>query len=257
MVRNIFSIAKYTFYENLRKKNFIILFLYIAVVLGSGTLFSMLSPAQEIRVIMDLGTAAIEMFAFLSCAFISVRIVLQEMNDKTVYLILSRPVTRANYLLGRFSGILSIMFTYILIMIASLTIMLLSKGWLWDTLIIGIGLSIFLKIIIVASFSILLSLVSTSPASSFVSIFFLWALGHFTTELKYLSSQLKHNGFNFSFLLQLFYYILPNFSKMNYKDFFHIKDVFSVDMLCAGLYAVGYTIAVLLLCTIIFNRKEL
>ena len=75
MIKKTFEIAKYTFIENLKSKNFIILFLYIFIVLGSGILFSILSPMQEIRIIFDIGVAAIELFAFLICTFISVRMI--------------------------------------------------------------------------------------------------------------------------------------------------------------------------------------
>ncbi|MFC2060892.1 ABC transporter permease [Elusimicrobiota bacterium] len=257
MIKKIFEIARYTFIENLKHKNFIILFIFIAVVLGSGILFSMLSPAQEIRVILDLGTVAIEMFAFLSCTFIAVRMILQEMEHKTVYLILSRPVSRSHYLLGRFFGILSVIFTYVFIMTFALICMLLLKGWQWDPFILGVALSVLLKITIVASFSILLSLISTSSASSFISIFFLWTLGHFSEELKYINHLLKEAGVSITALIKLFYYIIPNFSKLNYKDTFHISDIFSLQLFWIAGYAIIYSVIVLTLSIIIFNKKEL
>lgn len=256
-MRIILEIARFTFIENLKKKNFIILFIYILIIFGSGILFSMLSPLQEIRIIFDIGIAAIEIFAFLSCAFISVRIILQEMEEKTVYLILSRPVSRSDYILGRFVGIISVMITYIMIMSLSLCIMLLIKGWSWNPYFIGIIISIILKIFIVTAFSILLSLISTSSASSFISIFFLWTLGHFAEELKYLNYLLKQSEIKATFLLKSIYYLIPNFSKLNYKDFFHVKEVASADFLWLVIYAVCYTLVLLLLSIIIFRKKEL
>jgi ABC-type transport system involved in multi-copper enzyme maturation permease subunit len=216
-----------------------------------------LSPQQEIRMILDLGAASVEMFAFLSCTFIAVRMILQEMEEKTVYLILSRPVTRTAYLLGRFFGIISVITTYIVIMIFALTLMLFAKGWQWDPYILGIALSIFLKILIVASFSILLSLVSTSSASSFISIFFLWGLGHFAQELRYLNLLLKQAGVRITFLLKTIYYLVPNFSKLNYKDVFYVQQIFSKDFLWPAGYAVLYASTLIILSSIIFRNKEL
>ncbi len=253
----IYNIAKFTYVENLKKKNFIILFLFIFIVLGSGVLFSMLSPDQEIRVILDLGTAAIEMFAFLSASFIAVRLILQEMEEKTVYLILSRPVCRATYILGRFFGIISVIASYIIIMALSLIVMLLLKGWTFNSYIILISFTIFLKILIITSFSIFLSLISTSSASSFVTIFFLWALGHFAGELKHLNRLLKDSGIILTPLLQFLYYVLPNFSFLNYKDTFHITNAgFSAYFYPAG-YAIFYSAVIITLSIILFNKKEL
>lgn len=258
MLKKIYLIAKYTFIENLKRKNFIILFIFIAVVLGSGVLFSMLSPDQEIRVILDLGVAGIEMFTFLSAAFIAVRLILTEMEEKTIYLLLSRPLTRTTYLLGRFFGILSITAVYIIIMTLSLTLMLLAKGWTFNFFIIGIGISILLKVLIVISFSIFLSLISTSSTSSFISIFFLWGLGHFAEELKYLNHLLKEAGIRITLLIRGIYYIIPNFSRLNYKDTFHIQqDAVLPYFLWAGGYAILYSSVILILAILIFKKKEL
>lgn len=257
MIRKIYLIAKYTFAENLKNRNFIILFIFIFVVFGSAVLFSILAPMQMIRVILDIGVAAIEMFTFLSCSFIAVRIILKEMEEKTVYLILSRPVSRATYILGRYCGILGIMATYIIIMSVSLSLVLLARGWIWDNYIIGIAISIFLKIFIVSSFSILLSLISTSATSSFISIFFLWILGHFSEELKYISNLLKEEGIIITPIINFFYYLIPNFSKLNYKDVFHFKDTFSMDFIWTTGYAIFYSAIILTFSILIFNKKEL
>ena len=257
MFKKIFEIAKYTFVENLKSKNFIILFLYIFIILGSGILFSMLSPMQEIRIIFDIGVAAIEIFAFLSCAFTAVRIILQEMEQKTVYLILSRPISRTNYLVGRLLGILGVTSTYLVIMGSSLLAMLLIKGWTWNPYYLIVLWSIFLKIVIVSSFAILFSLFSTSSVSSFVSIFFLWTLGHFTEELKYINVMLKEAQVKAVVLLKFIYYIIPNFSKLNYKDFFHINSPSLTDILWLSGYAFIYSALLLYLGIIIFKNKEL
>ncbi|MDA3793529.1 MAG: ABC transporter permease subunit, partial [Elusimicrobia bacterium] len=216
-----------------------------------------LSPAQEIRVILDLGTAAIEMFAFLSATFIAVRMIIREMEEKTVYLILSRPVSRATYLLGRFFGIISVIASYIIIMALSLTLMLLLKGWAWDSYILLISFTVLLKIVIITSCSILLSLISTSSASAFVSIFFLWALGHFSGELKYLNQLLKESGIALTSLLKFLYYVIPNFSFLNYKDTFHISDAGLNAYFYPAGYAIFYSAVIITLSIILFKKKEL
>ncbi|MBN2406896.1 MAG: ABC transporter permease subunit [Elusimicrobia bacterium] len=257
MFNKIYQIAKYTYIDNLKRRNFIILLLYIFIVLGSGFLFSMLSPAQEIRIILDLGTAAIEMFAFLSCTFISVRLILQEMEEKTVYLILSRPVTRTEYLLGRYFGILSVMLVYIVIMNSALVLMLLAKGWSWNAYMLAIAVTVFMKVVIISAFSILLSLVSTSAASSFISIFFLWVLGHFSEELKYINYLLKQSGVKITPVIKAVYYIIPNFSMFNFKDLFQVKHSFTGELFWISSYAVLYAAVVIMLSIFIFNKKEL
>lgn len=255
-MRKIAEIAKFTFFDNVKRHNFLILFIYIVLVMGSGILFSALSPMEEIRVILDIGLSSIEIFVFLSCAFISVKIILEEMEERTVYLILSRPVSRSTYIIGRYIGIMSVIISYIAIMCLSLVLMLLLKGWQWNPYIFFVMFSISCKVSIVAAFSILLSLISTSSASSFISIFFIWALGHFTEELRYIYVLMTRSDMKYAFIVKFLYYILPNFSKFNYKDVFHVSG-FQADILWLGTYCIAYTSILLLLAVFLFRKKEL
>ncbi|MGM0567932.1 MAG: ABC transporter permease [Elusimicrobiota bacterium] len=253
-MNKIYQIAKLTIQENIKRNNFIILFIFIAIVLGSGFLFSMLSPQHEIRVILDLGAASIELFAFLSAAFISIIMISKEIETKTLYLILSRPISRASYLTGRFFGMAAVSFIYIAIMTAALAAMLFLKGWIWDVFLIQIAFFIFLKVLMVIALSLLISLISTSTATSFISIFFLWALGHFSNELKYLASETSGA---LSFIVDFTYLIAPNFSRLNYKDIFHAAEFDFYTLLNSFAYSSFYSAAILTLAVIIFRKKEL
>ncbi len=257
MSSRILRIARHTFAENIKHRNFIILFLFMIIVIGSGFLFSMLAPEQEIRVILDLGVAAIEIFAFLSAAFISSRLISKEVEQKTLYLVLTRPVTRTRYLAGRYTGILSVIGSYIILMTVFLTGILLLKGWSFDLFIAGIALSVFLKVLMVSALAILLSLATTSTASSFVAISFLWGLGHFSREVRFLILRMREAGSPAAFLLEAAYYAVPNFSRLNYKDFFHAEEVFSAGYFWNAGYALFYALAVFLLAAAVFERKEL
>ncbi len=256
-ISKIYQIAKYTVLENMKRRNFLILFLFIIIIMGSGILFSMLAPDKELRVITDLGTASIELFAFLTAAFVSVKMILQEMENRTVYLILARPVKRWTYITGRFLGITAQTAFYIIFMTSALALLLLIKGWSWDFYIVGISISIFFKVLIVISFSIMFSLISTSSASSFLSIFFLWSLGHFSDDLLVLGEMLTEAGIHIAPLLRIIYYIIPNFSILNYKDFYHVRAPLSANFLFSCGYALGYSLVILLISIILFDSKEL
>ena len=66
--------------------------------------------------ILDLGLATIETISFLSTVFAAVNLVLEEMESRTLYLILTRPVARAIFIIGRFLGLIAIMTCAFLLM---------------------------------------------------------------------------------------------------------------------------------------------
>ena len=253
MIKKTLTLALHTFSENIKQRNFLILAVYILFVLGSGVLFSMLAPAEEIRVILDLGLSAIEAFAFLSSAFISVKLVLQEIENKTLYLILSRPVSRTSYLAGRYAGILLLSAVQVSLMTAALGGLLIFKGWSPDMLICAIALSVIMKVAIISAAGILISLISTSQASSLIIISFLWALGHFSSELRHLAARLAETGSAAAILVSGVSYIIPDFNALNYKDIVSTAGTLPQ----AGLYTAEYSLALLFFAAVIFEKKEL
>ncbi len=115
-MKKILAISRYTFKENIRNKIFYVLVFFALLILSSAVLFSILGGEQEVRLLLDFGLAAIELFALLLTVFASVNLVLEEIENKTIYLILTRPLSRIEYLLGRYLGILFAVYLSIAVM---------------------------------------------------------------------------------------------------------------------------------------------
>src|SRR5947209_3808818 len=100
-MRKIMRIARYTFVEIFRNKVYYVLLLFAGVLMISAILLGALGGEQRNRMIIDLGLASIETFALLVAVFAAVTLVLEEMESRTLYLILARPVSRYQFVLGR------------------------------------------------------------------------------------------------------------------------------------------------------------
>ncbi|NLB35591.1 MAG: ABC transporter permease [Elusimicrobia bacterium] len=218
----------------------------------------MLAPDQEIRVITDLGSAAIEIFAFLTATFIAVRIILQEIEQKTLYLTLSRLVSRDSFLIGKYMGLLGLAAVYIILMSLALGVLLAFKGWNPTGFILALSSSVFLKLMIVSSAGVLISLVSTSSVSSFIIISFLWATGHFSSEIRHLAATLSADGLSIAgLILAGVSYIIPDLAALNCKDTFFTGGFTPNDFLKMASYALLYSSALLLFASALFRKKDL
>src|SRR4029077_12023420 len=98
-----------TFTEILRNRVWYVLILFSGILILSTLLLGTLGGEQKARMILDLGLASIETIAFLSTVFAAVTLVLEEMESRTLYLILTRPVARGVFILGRFLGLVAVM----------------------------------------------------------------------------------------------------------------------------------------------------
>lgn len=252
-MRKIYGIARYTFIEIFRNKVWYVLVLFSAILIVSTLLLSSLGGEQKDRLIIDLGLAAIEMISFLSTVFAAVTLVLSEMESRTLYLILTRPVARVIFITGRFLGLIAIMTCAFLIMTAAHVGLLAAMHAPLDG---HYALSLLFsweKIVVITAVALVFSLFSTSAASALTFTFFFWIMGHFSTEILYLARKASQPAL--IFFCKIFYYIFPNFETMNIRDL--PPEATNPHWLwAAGGYGLSYTAVCLILTALLFRKKE-
>ncbi len=250
----VLSIIRYTFLQQLRNRLYLVVILFGFLILASSLLFGALAPDQEVRVILDLGLAIIELFGLVAAVFGAVTLVLEEIESRTIYLILTRPLPRGYYIVGRFLGLLCAIAASMIVMGALHFILLQTKTWNPEmSYFISFGF-ILLKIMVMTAVALFFSLTSTSSIASIVFTFFFWILGHFGSEIKFLL-QKAHNPMS-AYAIKAFLFVTPNLEFLNYRDLFHIPGLDSRQLLMAAGYSVVYTSACLALSVAVFSRKE-
>lgn len=266
---NILSIAEYTIMENIRSKIFYILGLFILIMIGSSLVFSSLSPFTEARVITDIGLACIEIFTLMTGIFAAVNLVLQEIENRTIYLLMTRPLHRWEYIVGRYLGVLVVLCFNIIMMLSVLMLLLKVSTnwtvdprhldstirWMIDPMFIWSAITIFFKMIIIVAVALTASLVFTSSITAMAFSFLVWIIGHFSSELKIMAEKVSApvaKG-----MLYLLYYMVPNFQIFNLKDKLNIPEGMPLDVLSMVLsYGVVYAVIVLIIGTMVFSKKE-
>lgn len=256
-MNKIFSIVRYTLKENIRNKIFYVLILFGVIILASSLLFGVLGGEQELRMIVDLGLSSIEILGLLTAIYSSVTLILEEMETKTVYLIISRPIKRYQYLLGRYLGVASAVGISIVIMAGGHLLLLWLKGWHFEIVYLVSLILIFEKILIVSALSLFFSLFSTSVVSSISFTFFFWILGHFLQEMKFLFMKLSQSlPFSLKGVYWFLYYLIPNFQYFNLRDQLLGQNYNLEVLLWSFVYGITYSAACLVLSTLLFSRKE-
>jgi ABC-type transport system involved in multi-copper enzyme maturation permease subunit len=198
--------------------------------------------------------SAIEFFALLTICFASVTLVLEEMESRTIYLILTRPVSRGLYLTGRYFGLLSAVFIGMAIMAAIHLGLLFLNGWEFTW---RYPLALMLsaeKIAIIGSLALFISLFSTSAISSLSFTVFIWILGHFSIELNFIAGKV-HNVL-LKILLKAAYYISPNLQYFNLRDFWDVPSIVGPWIAVAVGYGAVYSALCLALSLWLFTYKE-
>lgn len=252
-MKNILVIAKNTFKQAIRDKILYGILVFGLLFIGSTVVLSSLSLGENIFIIKSFGLAGIYIFSLIITFFLGASIVYDEVERKTSYFLLSKPVTRTDIIWGKFMGLLaSISITTILMTFAYALIVILNGGTFDTATFAVIFLQIFELAIIIAAL-ILFSIFTTPLASVIYTILILY-IGHLLSLIKEYAAKSDEIS---KFILLAVYYLFPNLEKFNIRDLaIHQLQISPTELIFSVSYALAYIVLLLYLATKLLNRKE-
>lgn len=256
-VKRIVAIARNTFREAVRDRVLYNLVLFVLLLIGAAIFIGELSGGQERKIIVDLGLSAMLLFGVFIAIFVGVGLVYKEIERRTIYAIFSKPVGRGEFLVGKFLGLCLTLLLNVSVMGLgiSLALVYVSRGW--DPLITTIWpavLLIYLELMILTGVALLFSSFS-SPALSALLTFFVFIIGHFSSDLKSLSTSMGSRGGRW--LFGALYYLLPNLSNYSFITPAAHGQVPAAQIVTASVaYAFVYIAIILAAATLIFSRRN-
>lgn len=162
MIRRILAIARNTYRETVRDKILYNLILFALILIFSSIMLGQLTLGNEDKVMLDLGLSSISVFGMLIAIFIGIGLVYKELEKRTAYALLAKPVRRYELILGKYLGLLFTILVNLAIMTVGLELAMLYIG--------RIGLGGHLRVL-PAVFVIFLSLALTTALALFFSTF--------------------------------------------------------------------------------------
>jgi ABC-type transport system involved in multi-copper enzyme maturation permease subunit len=263
MVRRVLAIAGNTFRENIRDRVLYNLILFTLIMILSSLALGKLTLGNEDKVITDLGLSSISIFGMLIAIFIGIGLVYKELEKRTVYALLAKPVHRHEWILGKYLGLLFTLFVNLSIMTVGLALAMMYAGHIragaYLRLLPAVFL-IFLSLALITALALLFSTFST-PALSALFTFFLWIIGHFSKDL--LSFGEIADSASIRWICRVLYYAIPNLSNFKIMDSRSIlqnagyfQSIDPMAIMLATIYCVVYCAILLSLAVLIFMRRD-
>ncbi|MCX6557192.1 MAG: ABC transporter permease [Candidatus Aminicenantes bacterium] len=254
MKMNIKGLVLNTFKESARNKMFYLLVFFGIAFALSSKLISFLTLGDTMKVLKDTGLAAINFFCVLIAIFTGINLVYKEIEKKTIFNILSKPVTRDQFIIGKFFGLALTLLAALLAMSVIFFLLILLVGGGFDFKILLYFFMLYLELLIIVAISLLFSSFST-PILSFIFTVSLYLIGHVMWTFNEFKSLLR-SGLWLKFT-QGIYYILPNLDKFNIKNDVVLNQPLQPwTIVFTILYALVYILAVLALTILIFRKRE-
>ena len=249
-----FAIASNTFKETIRDRVLYLLLFFAASTIIFSRILALLTVGDRIKVIKDVGLASLSLFGALMAIVMGTGLVYKEIDKKTIYTLISKPIHRFQFLLGKFIGLSFTLFLMLVLMsvilIALVFLHTLKVEW---NLLAAIFL-IYLELSLVTSVAILFSCFSTPILSSIFSLSF-YLIGHLSWGLKTIIQKIEPGAQKL--LVQGLYFLLPDLEKFNIKtEVVHYLPLPSQFFLYSILYGIFYTLFVLTLAYLIFRKRD-
>jgi ABC-type transport system involved in multi-copper enzyme maturation permease subunit len=254
---HIGAIGLNTFREAVRDRVLYNLVFFALLMMGAAVLVGQISIGIEEVVIVSLGLSAISFIGLLMAVFIGVGLVSKEMDKRTIYALLSKPVRRWEFLLGKFTGLIFTLAVNTAAMAAGLLAALLYvKHHLerTDAIVLVAVYFVLLKLAIIVALALLFSCSTTSLLSILYCAGF-YVAGSFVQQMRTLRADLLGP---FAGVMRWLSYLLPNFQNFSVTGLAaHGVSVPRTLILQNTLYAALYCAIVLAAASLILSRRNL
>jgi ABC-type Na+ efflux pump permease subunit len=285
-IGRIGAIAANTLTELTRQKVFYVLLIFALVLIGSSVFMTRFTFQQEFQILKDISLGAMSIFSSLLAVIASARLISQDIEDRTIYTILAKPVPRFEYVLGKLAGVLLLL----AISIATMTVLFAAVLYFREQAVLGetvremngapqeqlsaalntvrssclnVGVFagvavIFLKACLLAALTLLVSTFATTNIFTIAVMVFIYLIGHLQATAREYWLQQHSAGWIARGFLALIALIFPDLQAFNLVDQIVAGvaiplAIFTKTALLGILYIVIYTLAAIF----VFYGKEL
>jgi ABC-type transport system involved in multi-copper enzyme maturation permease subunit len=257
MISRVSAITLNTFREAVRDRVLYNLILFALLLVASAPLFSQISIGLEKLILINLGLSSISLFGVVIAIFVGIGLVFKEIEKKTLYTILSRPVRRWEFITGKYLGLVLTLVVNVAFMTAGFYLALLVFSGGITKADAGALVAIYfivLQFCIITAVTLLFSAFST-PIFSAIFAFALYVIGTFAEDLRNFAA--LSSGVT-QWLATGAAYLVPNFSALNViSQVAHGEAVSGKLIALNTAYAALYSVAAMSAAVLIFVRRNL
>jgi Cu-processing system permease protein len=263
----VLRIAANVFKESVRDKVLYSIVLFAVLIIAASLLLGQLTAGQEVKIIKDLGLAAISLFGHFIAIFIGIGLVSKEVERRSIYSLLAKPIHRHQMIAGKYLGLSLTLVVNLSVMAVALYAVLVYMAWgvapesqkAWDApaldpAMLKAHILILFELLIIIAIALFFSTFST-PILSAAFTFGLFVAGHFSTDLRNFEEVVDSRGV--AMLARALYWILPNLAQFDVKaQVVHAQPVPTGYLLLTAAYAFVYVALLLSAATMIFSQRD-
>lgn len=251
----VFTIAHNGFKEVMRDRILYFIGFFSLLLILAQRIIPEIAAGTHEKILLDFGIGAIAILNVIIAIFIGTALINKEIEKRTLLMLVPKPISRAELILGKHLGLTAVLTVTIAIMLAIYLAMLsLSEINYPTTALITAGGYLLLELALITAVAILFGVFTSSILATLLS-FGVYLMGHFSEDLVELG-KLSENA-SIESLTTSLYLVLPNLSRLDLKN----EAVYgllptSTELISHALYGLLYTALLLIISMTIFAQKE-
>lgn len=247
------AVAANTFRETVRERVLYNLVFFAILMTLAGLVLGQLSIRQDEKVLKDIGLAGMDLFGTLIAIFIGVGLVSKEIERRSLYPLLVKPLSRGEFFLGKFAGLAFTLLVNLAVMTVGLYATLLATGWGADPLLLAAVYPIFLGLLLVVALAMLFSTLTSSTLAVVFTVGVV-IVGRFSDVIRNMREVMPGVP---GWLPGILHAVLPDFRNFDFKDRVTYGDTVPPEVLVwVTVYAAAYIAIVLGLGLASFRNRD-
>ncbi len=267
-MRSILLVASGVFRDSIRERVAYGLVFFALMLMAASFLLAQITAGQDVKIIKDLGLAASSVIGLFIAVFFGIGLVTKEVDRRSIYSLLSKPVTRSQFIVGKYLGlastllinltVMAVAFYLVLAYLDATTINSAKEAWeapALDPQMLKAFALIGVELLVMTAVALFLSTFS-SPFLSVALSIAVYIIGHFGDDLKNLDSLVESSLV--ANIGRAVYYVMPNLERLDVKSaVVHAVPVSAEHVLLATVSSSLYIGLLLVASTIVFSRRDL
>lgn len=244
-----------TFREAVRNRVLYLLLFFGVIIVLLSRIAGLLTVGDEMKVIQDLGLTVVVLLDVLVAVFVGIELVYKELERRTLYLILTKPISRERFLLGKYLGlVLTLLVIHTFMSVLLYVYIGLLGHWnprLWTAL-----YATFLEVLVITGVATMFSAWST-PIISGVLTLSVWVIGRGSRSLLALADILEKRSPVLASMVEAVYYVIPNLDRLNLQAYAVHGVVLPTGYVVGITFsALVYTAIMLVVAVLLFQRRD-
>jgi ABC-type transport system involved in multi-copper enzyme maturation permease subunit len=252
------TLARVTVREAVRKKLAVNLLVFAVALVCGSIVISSLTFGEQYRIIVDIGLSTIEVFGTFIAVFLGANLVAGDVERRTIYAIVAKPVSRAQYVAGRYAGLVATTTLNLAVMavffVGVLAFYLRGLGFVRETPLLATLGATALQLAMISAVAVLFSTFTSATLSAIFTLSLVVA-GHLASDL------VRHwakQGAGTAWMGKAIYLVIPNLEALNFKEAMVYKDALPAGPTAlAFAYGVLYATGVVAVAAAVFTRRDL